>query len=192
MLDGGEVPPKRRLVFTELHDVLSQKIVVTVTFQRFRFQHLQLQQQWNVTAHLLTCRCVATTPRGCVTGVVQLLGSWDNKKWSWVPRDSEPRMTVLARTRSNLSIPRPHKRVKLDAFWIASLFGRLTHRMGGWVGLRAGLDVTTTGTDPWSCGPKPVTSYTELFRFILGVKHLCFSLNEHGVVKVWSTIYWLE
>jgi hypothetical protein len=35
--------------------------------------------------------------------VARLLESWDSKICSWVPRDPEPRMTVLARIISNLT-----------------------------------------------------------------------------------------
>jgi hypothetical protein len=34
--------------------------------------------------------------------VARLPGLWESKLWSWVPRDSEPRITVLVRTSSNL------------------------------------------------------------------------------------------
>jgi hypothetical protein len=33
----------------------------------------------------------------CRSIVARLLESWERKIWSWVPRDSEPRMTVLER-----------------------------------------------------------------------------------------------
>jgi hypothetical protein len=44
-----------------------------------------------------------TDPNSLTVVVARLLQSWDSKICTWVPREREPRMTVLARTNSNLT-----------------------------------------------------------------------------------------
>jgi hypothetical protein len=52
--------------------------------------------------HVKVKRCMALRKEGSPSfGVARLLESWDSKIWSWVRRDSEPRITVLARAGSS-------------------------------------------------------------------------------------------